>query len=129
MQRFGRELDRVYFDRLAPRARAMRTEMTATERAVWELLRKKRLGVRFRRQVVLPNGCIADFYAPSLKLVVEVDGGVHRREGQAIHDRMRDAALRKAGITVIRIDAAAVEAALRRSAGACDDVRFIVGRA
>ena len=51
--RFGRPIDSTARNRLAPRARQMRLEATASERALWEALRSGRLGVRFRRQVVL----------------------------------------------------------------------------
>jgi very-short-patch-repair endonuclease len=34
--------------------------------------------VSFKRQVPLGDRYIADFFAPSVRLVMEVDGGVHR---------------------------------------------------
>jgi very-short-patch-repair endonuclease len=59
--------------------------------------------VRFRRQVVLLDRYIVDFYAPSLRLVVEVDGGYHRLRKTA--DARRDRELRRAGYTVLRVRA------------------------
>ncbi len=45
------------------------------EALMWNALRDRRFrGIKFRRQHVL-HPFIVDFYAPSLKLVVEVDGG------------------------------------------------------
>jgi len=40
------------------------------------------VGVCFRRQVPVGARFIADFYAPSIKLIVEVDGGYHARRSR-----------------------------------------------
>jgi very-short-patch-repair endonuclease len=53
-------------------------------------------GVAFKRQVPLGERYIADFFAPSVALVVEVDGGVHRCSRAA--DRRRDEKLRRLAI-------------------------------
>jgi hypothetical protein len=63
---------------IVARAAAFRAAPTTTEALLWEALRAEKLGVRFRRQVVLGR-YIADFVAPRAKLVVEVDGEVHGR--------------------------------------------------
>jgi very-short-patch-repair endonuclease len=49
---------------------------------------------------------IVDFLAPSARLVVEVDGGCHA--DRPLAHTLRDAALRRAGYTVLRLDAALV---------------------
>jgi hypothetical protein len=70
---------------IVARAAAFRAApTTTTEALLWEALRAEKLGVRFRRQVVLGR-YIADFVAPRAKLVVEVDGEVH--EGHAAAGR------------------------------------------
>jgi very-short-patch-repair endonuclease len=61
---------------LAERARFMRHNLTDTEQLLWRQLAGKRLGVAFKRQVPVGR-YVADFLAPSVKLVVEVDGGYH----------------------------------------------------
>ena len=104
--RFNRPLDSVARHRLAPRAHQMRMEPTESERKLWLALRSGQLGVRFRRQVVI-GPFIVDFFAPASGLVVEVDGGVHRRRRD--YDRLRDEALRAWGLRVLRVDAAMVE--------------------
>jgi very-short-patch-repair endonuclease len=77
------------------------------EEALWQALRGNALGVAFNRQVPLGNRYIADFYAPSVRLVVEVDGGVHRGSGAA--DRHRDEWLqRHGGYRVVHVSAALV---------------------
>jgi very-short-patch-repair endonuclease len=65
-------------------------------------LRSSQLGVQFRRQVVL-HGFIVDFFAPSAKLVVEVDGSHHARQRGA--DKRRDRALATHGVRVLRLPA------------------------
>lgn len=62
---------------LRSRAATMRVAPTTTE-----ALRGSRLGVAFRRQVVLGE-FIADFIAPSVRLVVEVDGACHAHRARA----------------------------------------------
>ena len=81
------------------RAKALRSSLTPPERALWEVLRAGRLGVKFQRQVVLPP-YIADFASRSGKLVVELDGDSHaRREAE---DAARTAALETRGYRVVR---------------------------
>ena len=65
----------------------------------------KRLGVAFRRQVVIGR-YIVDFLAPSVRLVVEVDGAQHGQRQAA--DARRDAWLRRQGYRVLRLEARVV---------------------
>jgi very-short-patch-repair endonuclease len=59
-----------------------------------------------RRQVPVGHRFIVDFLAPSIKLVVEVDGSAHRHKRQA--DARREQKLRRLGYVVLRLDAASV---------------------
>ena len=60
-----------------------RTQMTDSERALWERLRRKRVqAVQSYRQKPIGN-YIVDFYAPKAKIVVEVDGSQHMESEQA----------------------------------------------
>jgi very-short-patch-repair endonuclease len=79
---------------------------TPSEEALWRALRHGVDGVAFKRQVVLAGRYIVDFFAPSVGLVVEVDGSVHRSSRSA--DRSRDEKLRRLGCRVVRVDAAVV---------------------
>ncbi|HYH82774.1 MAG TPA: endonuclease domain-containing protein [Longimicrobium sp.] len=82
------------------RARVLRGEMTPAETALWSALRRDAVdGLSFRRQHAI-RGFILDFFCPSRKLAVEVDGEVH--EGQQERDAERTAALALLGIRVIR---------------------------
>ena len=101
-------------DTLALHAHTMRQAPTESEARPWRTpsgiakrvaLRSSQLGVAFRRQVPL-LGFIADFYAPSARLIVEVDGGYHTRRVAA--DARRDRKLARAGYRVVRIQAATV---------------------
>ncbi len=91
---------------LASRAETMRSAPTAAEARLFEAVRGRKLGVSFRRQVVLGGRFIVDLYAPALRLVVEVDGGYHdeRRDD----DARRDRALRSLGCLVLHVGNALV---------------------
>jgi very-short-patch-repair endonuclease len=87
---------------LASRAQSHRRSLTEPERRLWAELSRSKFGVAFRRQVVLGNA-IANFFAPSLRLVIEVDGAHHRHRRTA--DARRDRDLRRLGCEVLRVDA------------------------
>ncbi|MGL4553130.1 MAG: endonuclease domain-containing protein [Gemmataceae bacterium] len=89
----------------AEAARRMRREMTPAERALWEALRNRRLGVRFRRQQVI-DGFIADFYCHEAALVVETDGPIHVQ--QRGYDAERDQVIAARGLRVLRVTNAEV---------------------
>ena len=91
---------------LVSRARGMLHAPTPSEEVLWQALRGGALGVAFKRQVVLAARYIVDFLAPSVRLVVEVDGGVHR--GSRSADRRREEKLRRLGYRVVRVESAVV---------------------
>jgi very-short-patch-repair endonuclease len=79
----------------------MRWAPTSGEALLWRFLRGKRLlGVQFRRQVPL-GGYILDFYASSVRVAVEVDGGYHA--DHARQDAARDRRLLSLGVRVVRV--------------------------
>ncbi len=66
---------------------------------LWETLRRRKLGVRFRRQHPIGD-YVLDFYCGEALLAVEVDGPAHaQQEG---YDRERDKWLASRGIRVLR---------------------------
>jgi very-short-patch-repair endonuclease len=83
----------------------MRHSPTFEEAALWRLLKGEQLAVRFQRQVVI-GPFIADFAAPAVRLVVEVDGGCHARRVR--QDARRDEKLRRWGWRVLRFSSEAV---------------------
>jgi len=91
-----------YNSKLQERARSLRRDMTDAERKLWQKLRGKQLsGIQFYRQKILGH-YIVDFYAPSLSLVIEVDGGQHFEEQQKDYDKVRDDFLKACGVKVLR---------------------------
>ena len=91
------------------RAKAMRENMTDAEEAVWKLLKSKNmLGLRFKPQHPI-DIFIADFYCHQLKLVIEIDGGIHKSKEQKEYDIGRTAELEQWGIKVIRFSNEEVE--------------------
>jgi very-short-patch-repair endonuclease len=89
------------------RARELRRSMTPPERKLWQVLRTRPGGLKFRKQH--PFGlCTADFYCPAARLVIEVDGDSHDMGDRPEHDARRDSWLRGQGFSVIRFLAADV---------------------
>ena len=85
---------------LLDHARSMRHAPTPAEHKLWQALRKQQIGgLKFRRQVPL-GPFIADFYCPSARLVVEVDGISHI---DSRTDERHDAWIRNQGIDLFRI--------------------------
>ena len=84
------------------KAKALRKNMTDSELKLWECLKgKKMLGLRFRPQHPI-DIFIADFYCHPLKIVIEVDGGIHKTIDQKEYDIGRTAELNDWGIEVFR---------------------------
>jgi very-short-patch-repair endonuclease len=81
------------------RAKELRRAMTPAERLLWQEVRAKKLGVRFRRQQIIA-GFIVDFYCHKAALVVEVDGDIH--DLQQEEDARREKALRDMGLRIVR---------------------------
>ena len=80
-------------------AKELRENMTETEKQLWSRLSKSQLGVRFKAQHPMSK-FIVDFYCHSLKLVIEIDGGIHKFQQE--HDKARSEALSQLGLKVIR---------------------------
>ena len=76
------------------RAKELRREMTPAEKLLWQEVRAKKLGVRFRRQQII-QGFIVDFYCHKAGLVIEVDGDIH--DLQKEEDERREKVLSPSG--------------------------------
>jgi len=84
------------------RAKLLRENMTEAELKLWECLKEKKLlNLRFRPQHPI-DIFIADFYCHPLKLVVEIDGGIHMSETNKAYDVGREAELDRWGLKVVR---------------------------
>ncbi|HXG82030.1 MAG TPA: endonuclease domain-containing protein, partial [Sphingomicrobium sp.] len=86
------------------RARKLRREMSLPEVLLWDALRKKSLGFRFRRQFPSDRMTV-DFVCLSRRLIIEVDGEQHGHGDQRRRDEARDAIMKREGFTVMRIAA------------------------
>ena len=91
---------RETWERTERQARRLRLEPTFNERALWKLLRDRRLdGLKFRRQVAI-GPYIVDFVCFAKRLVVEADGPMH----DAAADAARDAWLKTQRFEVLRFE-------------------------
>ncbi len=73
---------------------------------LWDVLRRRALGLRFRRQVVI-GPFVADFVCHPRRLVVEIDGRVH--ETQRERDAERQAFIEAQGFSFFRVTVDDVE--------------------
>ena len=85
------------------RAEELRKFCTWEEEVVWGYLAGNKLGVKFRRQHPLLF-YVADFYCHQLRLVIEIDGGIHNKEDVKINDAIRQKEIEELGIVVIRFN-------------------------
>ena len=78
--------------------------MTDAEQHLWRRLRGKQLGgIQFYRQRPLLS-FIVDFYCPSAKLVIELDGSQHFEAAHQLKDIERDKQLMSIGLKVLHFD-------------------------
>src|SRR3972149_6711335 len=84
------------------RRRELRKNQTDVERLLWKQIRNKNFfGLKFFRQYSV-GAYIVDFYCPTLKLAIELDGGQHAEEGNKEYDKIRTDYLKSMGIKVMR---------------------------
>lgn len=84
----------------------LRQNLTPAEARLWRSLRNRQLeGLRFRCQHPVGR-FILDFYCPSQKLAIEVDGSVH--DEQVEYDAVRTKQLEAYGYRVLRFTNEAV---------------------
>jgi very-short-patch-repair endonuclease len=89
------------------RARKLRRAMTLPEVILWQALRQRPQGLKFRRQH--PSGpYVLDYFCGDARLAIEVDGEAHSRGDRPQRDKARDRWLAEAGIATLRVPAADV---------------------
>ncbi|MDQ1281706.1 MAG: hypothetical protein QG630_57 [Patescibacteria group bacterium] len=68
-------------------ARNLRNVQTVSEKKIWSLLKNKQINnFRFLRQKILGE-FIVDFYCHELKLIIEIDGGIHNKQKERDKER------------------------------------------
>lgn len=71
---------------------------------MWRRLRARQFfDLRFRRQDLI-GPYIVDFYCSQLRLVVEIDGDVHAKPEQKLHDTKREYYLTQLGLHVFHVN-------------------------
>ena len=89
---------------LKPVRSFLRNNSTSAEAVLWTYLKSASVdGRKFRRQHSIGE-YIADFYCPSEKLIVELDGEPHGDYIQIEKDKIRDRFLEDLGLTVLRFE-------------------------
>jgi very-short-patch-repair endonuclease len=82
-------------------AKQLRKNMTDSEKILWMHLKPGIQNFKFRRQH--PIGLfVADFFCHKLKLIIEVDGGIHDLEENKINDKEREKFFIDSGYSIIR---------------------------
>ena len=83
------------------RSRELRHLQTPAEATLWQNLRNRNLGYKFRRQHPIDR-FIVDFYCAEAKLCIEIDGGSHFEKEQEEYDKARTEFLEALGYQVVR---------------------------
>ena len=114
---------RIYDTRKAAFAKELRNGMTKAEACLWKYALKagKLKGYGFHRQWPM-FGYIADFYCAELRLIIEVDGGIHCTKAQQEHDARRTERLESEGFQVVRFTNEQVLMHMRSVIGHLEDL-------
>jgi len=80
----------------------LRKHPTIWESKLWEHLRKRNLGVRFKRQVVIGD-YIVDLSCFAKKIIIEIDGKNHRKTNLNNKDAEKENYLIRQGYRILRI--------------------------
>jgi len=90
--------------RMLTRRRGLRISSSIAEGLLWGKLRRKQLGLKFRRQHSIGK-YIVDFYCHDASLVVEIDGQQHNSSERQEYDKERDGYIEGLGNKVVRFSA------------------------
>ena len=82
-------------------AEELRKKMTMPEKILWNYLKQKPLGFKFRRQHPFYR-YILDFYCHKAKLSIEIDGAYHLSKEQKKLDNLRTKTITSIGLKELR---------------------------
>ena len=89
---------------LRPYRKNLRNHATPAEMSLWAYLKNSKLGgVKFRRQHSIGN-YIVDFYCPSQRIAIELDGDIHKYDNVNSRDRNKQVYLDTLGIKLLRFE-------------------------
>ena len=93
----------LHFNRQSERdkRKTLRSNATNAEQVLWQRVKAKQLGAKFRRQYSV-DAYVLDFYAPRSKLAIEVDGDSHFTTAATQYDEERTIYVKQFGIEVLR---------------------------
>ena len=91
-----------YNTHLIKNAQKLKNNSTDPEIILWQHLKQKQMGCKFRRQQSIGK-YIVDFICFEKKIIIELDGGQHNEPDNISEDIKRDSFLKQSGYTVIRI--------------------------
>jgi len=86
------------------RARDLRRKMTPPERRLWNVLKARPEGFKFRRQHAF-DPYILDFFCFEAGLAIEIDGLTHELGDNPQRDERRDKWVSEQGVRTVRIAA------------------------
>jgi isobutyryl-CoA mutase len=93
--------DPLLYSKLKEFALIHRKESTNAESILWNALRGKKEGYKFRRQHII-GSFIADFVCLNKGLIIELDGNHHQLPEMKISDEERTKSLNQSGFEVLR---------------------------
>ena len=95
--------DPLIYSKLKEFALSHRKESPIAETILWDKLRNKKEGYKFRRQHIIGQ-FIADFVCLEKGLIIEVDGNYHQLPEMKFSDQERTRALKELGFDVLRFN-------------------------
>ncbi len=82
----------------------LRNKATSAEATLWKYLKNSQMkGIKFRRQHSIGD-YIVDFYCPSARLAIELDGAVHTYDTINERDRSKTVFLEKMNVQLLRFE-------------------------
>lgn len=86
---------------LKNRRQNLRLKSTLAEKVLWERLRGSKIGYKFFRQYSI-DAFVIDFYCPTHKLAIEIEGSIHSNPKVMNYDKFRYRYLTAFGIKFLK---------------------------
>lgn len=87
--------------KLRTRRKELRNNPTPAEKYLWQFLKHKKIGLKFRRQYSI-GSYIVDFVCLDAHIIIEVDGSIHNSPEAQEYDKQRSDFLQECGYSVYR---------------------------